>query len=73
MDRQLAEFGKRLRKIRKVLRMSYGQMHRRTGLTEAAICMYEHGKREPSFRSLVKLSNGLGVSIDYLVFGEEIR
>ena len=31
--------------------------------------MYEQGRREPSIRTLVELSNIFGVSLDYLITG----
>ncbi|MFC1652829.1 helix-turn-helix domain-containing protein, partial [Planctomycetota bacterium] len=43
---------------------------KRTGLKPAAISHLETGQQKPSFDTLVKLADALGVSMDYL-FGRE--
>ncbi|MBR6013350.1 MAG: helix-turn-helix transcriptional regulator [Selenomonadaceae bacterium] len=38
----------------------------KTGLTQGAITSYEIARREPSIKGLVKLSETLNVSVDWL-------
>ena len=43
------------------------------GLAESTISHYETGKRQPDYETLLKLSEFFGVSVDYLLTGEETK
>lgn len=42
-------------------------------ISREALSYYENGKREPSLDMLVKMSEYFGVSIHYLITGEEFK
>lgn len=64
---------KRIQKLRKDRNMSQAMLAEMAGLKPPAISQYESGARSPNFESLVKLSNALGVTSDYLLMGEETQ
>lgn len=61
----------RLREARKGKHLTMKQLGAMVGVTEAAISHYELGKRQPDYDLAVKLSECLGVSVDYLLGREE--
>ena len=61
----------RIIKIREEQNLSQTDLARRAGLKPPAISQYESGVRHPSYEALLKLSNALGVSTDYLIYGRE--
>jgi transcriptional regulator with XRE-family HTH domain len=61
-------FGRRLRQVRTKRRLSQGELADRSGVPVAMISHFETGVRaNASADNLVKLSNALEVSIDYLL------
>jgi transcriptional regulator with XRE-family HTH domain/Zn-dependent peptidase ImmA (M78 family) len=56
---------------RKALGLNQTELAKRAGLQPPAISQYESGIRNPSFDALIKLSNALNVSVDFLVSGVE--
>jgi transcriptional regulator with XRE-family HTH domain len=62
-----AEFENRLKKIREARGLSQADLAKKTGLQPAAVSHFETGNRSPSFDNLRKLSDALGVSVDYLL------
>ena len=62
-----SEFEKRLRISREARGLSQADLAKRTGLQPAAVSHFETGHRSPSFENLRKLSDALGVSVDYLL------
>lgn len=62
-----AEFEIRLKRTREARGWSQLDLAHRTGLQPAAISHFETGHRSPSFDNLRKLSDALGVSVDYLL------
>ncbi|PET71581.1 hypothetical protein COJ46_21885 [Bacillus sp. AFS077874] len=54
---------------RKELGLNQTELAKKSGLQPPAISQYESGIRNPSYDALVKLSNALNVTIDYLVSG----
>ncbi len=59
-------FGTVLRKLRKDKKLTQTQLANALGLSISAISMYERGDREPDFKTLEKISDYFGVSLDYL-------
>ena len=62
-----------LKKIR--LSKGYSQLKVAMDLSisREALSYYENGKRNPDIEMLVKMSEYFGVSVDYLIFGDEIK
>jgi len=63
----------RISKKREELNLSQTDLAKRAGLKPPAISQYESGLRSPSYEALIKLSNALGVTTDYLISGKEER
>lgn len=57
---------------REELGLSQTDLAKRAGLQPPAISQYESGTRNPSYEALIKLSNVLNVTIDYLISGKEV-
>ncbi|GAB6152578.1 hypothetical protein JCM17380_13280 [Desulfosporosinus burensis] len=62
----------RILKRRELLGLSQTELAKRAGLQPPAISQYESGVRNPSYEAIVKLSNALNVTTDYLVSGKEL-
>lgn len=63
--------GKRIANLRKKSGLSQAELARRLDVTASAIGMYEQGRRAPSHTTLIALAKEFGVSIDYLLSGEQ--
>ena len=61
----------RITKKRNELGFTQTELARRAGLKPPAISQYESGSRNPSYEALIKLSNALGVTVDFLMSGKE--
>ena len=61
------EFGKRLKKIRKKRGMTQFDFGKFCGVDETTISKYENGAFIPTTKTLIKLSEILSVSCDYLL------
>ena len=59
-----------LKKIRKKKNLSQLKVAMDLSITREALSYYENGKRSPDVDMLVKLSRYFGVSVDYIIFGE---
>lgn len=64
---------KGLRKVRKERKLSQLKVAMDLSISREALSLYENGKREPSLDMLNKMSAYFGVSIDYLINGEEFK
>ncbi len=63
----------RILKRREELALTQTELAKRAGLKPPAISQYESGSRSPSYEALIKLSNALGVTSDYLISGGAIK
>lgn len=61
----------RIIKKREELNLSQTDLAKRAGLKPPSISQYESGSRSPSYEALLKLSNALNVTTDYLISGRE--
>lgn len=61
--------GKRVRKLRRMLDLTQGQLAEICGCSQATIANIEQGKRKPSIELAEVLANALGATIDFLVKG----
>lgn len=60
----------RIRRKRLALDWSQKDLAGRLGLTQGAVAQMEAGTRSPSLETLPRLVKTLGVSADFLLFGE---
>ena len=63
--------GERITVLRKRAKLSQEQLAKQLNVSASTIGMYEQGRREPSIRTLIALSQTFGVSLDYLLTGAE--
>lgn len=64
------EIGKRIRKIRKEQRLTQEEAAEKCDITAAYYGNVERGDKKMSVETLVKISKGMDISIDYLLFGD---
>ena len=62
-----------LKRIRKKRRLSQLKVAMDLSISREALSYYENGKRSPDIDMLLTLSAYFGVSIDYLIRGEEFK
>ena len=60
-----------LKKARKKRALSQLKVAMDLSITREALSHYENGKRSPDVDMLVKLARYFGVSVDYIIFGED--
>ena len=65
-----AEFGRRLKRLRKSRNVKQHELAAALGLKEAAVSRYECGDREPTLETLVRISEFFGCTVDYLLTGK---
>lgn len=56
-----------LKKCRENAGLSQCELAENIGVSQAAVGMWESGKREPNFTTLCKLADYFGVTVDYLI------
>lgn len=61
----------RIRELRKKKNLTMKQLGAILGLAESTISQYETGRREPDTKTLIKLSDYFGVTVDYLLGNTE--
>lgn len=66
-----AEFGKRLRVLRRRQGLLQGEFAEKCGLSDNAVRSYEQGVRYPTLWSLKKMRQALGCTWDELLGGDE--
>ncbi len=62
---------KMLRSRRKECGMTMKELGKKVGVSEAAISLYESGKRQAPYETQLKLAEALDCTIDYLLRGSE--
>lgn len=60
------DFATRLRLLRLAAGLTQEQLAAAAGLSTAAVCQWEQGRREPSLAALQALARALGASLDAL-------
>ncbi len=60
-------FAKRLSLLRKGAGITQEQLAKELGTSRGALSMYEIGRREPDFNTLVRIARYFSVTVDYLV------
>ena len=66
-------FSDNLRKARKRLHKSQAALSGETGVSVASICKYESGMMLPTVVTAVELAKALGVTVEALVTGKEMK
>lgn len=67
-----AEIGARIRDARMRQKLTQEEASERCDITSSYYGNIERGEKKMSLETLVKISRGLGVSSDNLLFGEEV-
>lgn len=62
----MSDFASRLKEIRTAKGLTQAELAEKTGLSQAAIGLWEVGKRSPTFSSVKALAAALGVSVEDL-------
>ena len=66
-----AEFGTRLREIRKAQGQTLDEVSRASGLSRAAVSKIERGEMSPTFDSVLKIARGLRSDVALLISGRQ--
>ena len=64
-------FAERLKELRKQAHLTQVELAKRLGIGQSSYADWERGKKKPTQENLVKISQVLNVSIDYLVGNSE--
>ncbi len=68
-DKLLIELGGRIRAARLQKQMTQVQLAEKCGCNRNYISMLERGERNPSYKSLVMIANGLDIELSELIKG----
>lgn len=60
----------KLKELRKEKGISLKELGSIIGVAESTMSLYENGKRQPDYETLLKLAEYFGVTVDYLLRGE---
>ncbi|WP_051350727.1 helix-turn-helix domain-containing protein [Caloramator sp. ALD01] len=60
-------FGSRLKMLREEKGLKQKDLAKIIGISDRTIGMYEQGRREPDFETLIKIADHFGVTTDYLL------
>lgn len=60
-----------MRRLRRAKGITMKELGEKVGCAESTISQYENGKRAPDFETLLKISEELETSVDYLLTGRE--
>ncbi len=61
------KFDETLKKLRREKNLSQKELGNKLGLAESTIGMYEQGKRQPDYETLLKIADFFEVSLDFLL------
>lgn len=61
------KFNETLRILRRKKKLSQKDLGNKLGLAESTIGMYEQGKRQPDYETLLKIADYFEVTVDYLL------
>ncbi len=67
----MMNFGDRLQELRNKTNLRQEDVAKKIGVGRTTYAMYEQGKREPDYETLLKIAELFGVSTDYLLTGQE--
>ncbi|MGN0321408.1 MAG: helix-turn-helix domain-containing protein [Lachnospira sp.] len=69
----MQEFNNRIRELREEKHITQVRLSTELGVAQETISAYEQGRHLPSVTTLIKLSNILGASMDYIMMQSDIR
>ena len=58
---------KRIRMLREQMKLSQFELAKLLGISQASLCRYETGEREPSIQMLKRIAEELDCTVDYLI------
>lgn len=61
----------KLKELRKAKGISLKELGSIVGVAESTMSLYENGKRQPDYETLLKLAEFFGVTVDYLLRGKD--
>jgi transcriptional regulator with XRE-family HTH domain len=61
------EFGSRLKSLRESIGLTQNDLANKLHTARSTITLYENGKNEPDFKTLIKIADLFNVSTDYLL------
>jgi transcriptional regulator with XRE-family HTH domain len=64
-------FAERLRELRKAARLTQVQFSAEFNISNGTVAMWETGKREPDFSTVISIADFFGVTVDYLIGHDE--
>ncbi|MDE7082397.1 MAG: transcriptional regulator [Clostridia bacterium] len=64
-------FGKRLEEVLKYFRVTRYKLRQMTGIAESVMRYWVQGKTVPSIKSVVKIADALGCTVDFLIGREK--
>lgn len=63
----MEKFSKRLKELRAEKEITQDKLAEETGLSQAALALWESGKRVPNALAIITLAKYFGVTADYLL------
>lgn len=69
----MKNFSKRLTDLRQSKGLTQNELAELVNVSRSALSLYELGKREPDYETLVRLADFFDVSVDYLLGKTDIR
>lgn len=68
----MSKFNERIKELRNRKNISQAVIAEYLGITKQAYSLYETGKREPDYETLLKIGEYFSVSVDYLLGNSDI-
>lgn len=68
----MSKFNERIKELRNKKNISQAVIAEYLGITKQAYSLYETGKREPDYETLLKIGEYFNVSVDYLLGNSDI-
>lgn len=65
------EIGKRIRRQRIMQEMTQEELAERAEISPSFMGYIERGEKKPSLETIIKISKGLNLSIDFIIYGIE--
>lgn len=65
-------FGRRLANLRKLKGLTQEELADRLSLTRSTYAQYEIGRREPDFKTILKLADFFNISVDYILGRDQV-
>lgn len=74
IDKKVAEIIQKIKTCREIARLSQAELAEKAGISQGFLAMVESGKKVPTITSILKISQALEISPEYLFMtGEQNR